>query len=94
MKRPRGQSNLRLPSRESVETKTTINTGELFNAGISASRWLPSARPAPKVISLSSGPSQTFSWEPECQMASSLAPIIVGLASLFFAVYVGRSIGG
>lgn len=75
-------------------TETTINTGELFNAGISASRWLPSACPAPKVISLSSGPSQTFSWEPECQMASSLAPIIVGLASLFFAVYVGRSIGG
>ncbi|HFT1822238.1 TPA: virulence factor TspB C-terminal domain-related protein [Pseudomonas aeruginosa] len=73
---------------------SSIDTGKLFSDGTSASRWLPAACPAPKVISLRLAPSQTFSWEPECQMATSLAPIIVGLASVFFAVYVGRSLGG
>ncbi len=73
---------------------SSIDTGKLFSDGTSASRWLPATCPAPKVISLRLAPSQAFSWEPECQMATSLAPIIVGLASVFFAVYVGRSLGG
>jgi hypothetical protein len=38
--------------------------------------------------------SVTVSWSFVCQYASSLGPLVVALASLFFAIYVGRAWGG
>lgn len=68
----------------------------LFSSAIGASRWLPAACPAPERGSLHSkgAGSVQLSWQPTCDFASGLGPFLVAGASIFFAVYVGRGIGG
>lgn len=71
-----------------------IDVGDLFS-GPSAARWLTASCPADRSIYLSlTGSSITFSWQFICDYASGLGNLLVALASLFFAVYVGRAFGG
>lgn len=71
-----------------------IDAADLFS-GPSAGRWLSPTCPADRVIHLATtGTSITFSWSFVCQYASGLGNLLVALASLFFAVYVGRAFGG
>ncbi len=71
-----------------------IDVSALFS-GPTAARWLPSSCPADRVVNLRSvNASVTVSWSFVCQYASSLGPLVVALASLFFAIYVGRAWGG
>lgn len=66
-----------------------------FFTGPSTARWLTASCPADRVINLATtGTSITFSWDFVCQYASGLGNLLVALASLFFAVYVGRAFGG
>ncbi|NMZ77622.1 hypothetical protein HBO32_31560 [Pseudomonas nitroreducens] len=68
----------------------------LFSSAIGSARWLPSSCPAPERAGLRTrgAGSVQLSWQPTCDFASSMAPVIVAMASLFFALYVGRGIGG
>lgn len=59
-----------------------------------STRFLPSGCPAPKSVSLSSGKSISIEFDLFCRFASGIAPVIVALALLFGALYVGRSFGG
>ena len=71
-----------------------IDAADLFS-GPSAGRWLSPTCPADRVIHLATtGTSITFSWSYVCQYADALGNLLVALASLFFAVYVGRAFGG
>lgn len=71
-----------------------VDVGDLFS-GPSAARWLTASCPADRSIYLSlTGSSITFSWQFICDYASGLGNLLVALASLFFAVYVGRAFGG
>lgn len=71
-----------------------IDAGSLFN-GPSASRWLSPSCPADRTVHLSlTNSSIVFSWQFVCDYASGLGNLLVALASLFFAVYVGRAWGG
>lgn len=71
-----------------------IDASSLFS-GPSAARWLSSSCPADRSIYLTlTDSSITFSWSFVCQYASALGNLLVALASLFFAVYVGRAFGG
>ena len=74
-------------------TTNEVSGAGLFSNGLNAPRWLPSACPAPKSISIK-GVSTSLSFEPACQFASALGPLFVALAGVFFAVYVGRALGG
>jgi hypothetical protein len=40
------------------------------------------------------GRSYTISWEPVCRFAKAIGPLIVMLASIFFAVSIGRALKG
>jgi len=71
-----------------------VDVSGIFTQATTAARWLPSNCPAPQNASLRSGVSISLTWQPQCDMATSLAPLIVALASIFFAVYVGRAFGG
>ena len=75
-----------------LETQT-IGLGNSFNEGANGSRWLSSGCPSPRSVSVL-GRSFSLSWEPVCNFASSLSYVIVAMAGLFFAVYVGRGLGG
>lgn len=66
----------------------------LFSSALGAARWLPATCPAPISKTLHSGPTVELSWQPTCDFAMGIAPVIVGGACLFFAIYVGRGIGG
>lgn len=68
----------------------------LFSSAIGAARWLPAACPAPERSGLRTrgAGSIQLSWQPTCDFATSIGPVIVAMASLFFALYVGRGIGG
>lgn len=68
-----------------------IDMSELFEEGTSAARWLPASCPQPRSIVIL-GRSYEYSWQPLCDFASALSPIIVALASLFFIIHVGRGI--
>lgn len=71
-----------------------IDASGLFS-GPSAGRWLSASCPADRSVYLSlTNSSITFSWQFVCQYASALGNLLVALASLFFAVYVGRAFGG
>ena len=71
-----------------------IDASSLFS-GPSAARWLSASCPADRSIYLTlTDSSITFSWSFVCQYASALGNLLVALASLFFAVYVGRAFGG
>lgn len=59
-----------------------------------STRFLPSSCPQPSTVALSSGQSLSFDYSPFCSFASGLAPVVVALALLFGAIYVGRAFGG
>ncbi|WP_445937618.1 virulence factor TspB C-terminal domain-related protein [Pseudomonas sp.] len=40
------------------------------------------------------GRSYSLSWEPVCRFATAMGPLIVALASIFFAVSIGRALKG
>ncbi|MBP8170683.1 MAG: hypothetical protein KAX90_00165 [Pseudomonas sp.] len=69
----------------------SIDVGELLEEGTSAARWLPSSCPQPRNIVIL-GRSYAFSWQPLCDFAAALGPIILALAALFFIVHVGRGV--
>lgn len=74
--------------------KSEIDAASLFS-GPSAARWLPSYCPTDRTLYLeTANASVTFSWSFICQYSTALSFLCVGLASLFFAVYVGRAFGG
>jgi len=70
-----------------------IPVSNLFNDAVNAGRWLASSCPAPKAMHVF-GKSIYLSWEPLCKFAEWMAPIIVLLASLFFAITVAKAIKG
>lgn len=73
-----------------LETETVQVPGLLEGS----TRFLPSSCPAPKHVSLSGGKSVSIDFDLFCRFASGIAPVIVALALLFGALYVGRSFGG
>ena len=80
------------PAFESEEDEE-INLGEMFSEG---TRFLPSSCPQAKSFSLTTNGGRTFSlsFEPLCQFASDLSYLIVAAAAVFYALYVGRAVGG
>jgi hypothetical protein len=72
-----------------------IDVAALFN-GPGQARFLPSTCPVAESfnLQLAGGKTFEFSYLPLCQFAIDLSYLIVVVASLFFAVYVGRSVGG
>lgn len=81
-------------AKEPYQVKSeSVSGSELFTAGLNAPRWMPQGCPVPKSISIK-GVSTSLSFEPACDFARGLGPLFVALASIFFAVYVGRAFGG
>jgi hypothetical protein len=76
-----------------AEEDEEINLGEMFSEG---TRFLPSSCPQAKSFSLTTNGGRTFSlsFEPLCQFASDLSYLIVAAAAVFYALYVGRAVGG
>ena len=70
-----------------------VGVSSLFTEALSQGRWLPSNCPAPRSINIM-GRSYSFEWQPLCHFAESIGPLIVALASIFFAVFIGRGIKG
>jgi len=73
--------------------ETNIPVSGLFSEALNKGRWLPQTCPAPQTINVM-GNTYSFSWEPVCRFATAMGPIIVALASIFFAVYIGRALKG
>lgn len=73
--------------------ENSVDTSSFFTDAINQGRWLSSGCPSPRTISVM-GTSVTFSWQPICDFAVAMAPIIVAMASLFFALFVFRGIKG
>ncbi|CAE6888940.1 conserved exported protein of unknown function [Pseudomonas marincola] len=59
-------------------------------------RFLPASCPAAETLSLKMGGGKTFalSYEPLCRAATDLSGLFVAVATIFAALYVGRSVGG
>lgn len=80
---------------EEFELKTDeVQTPSFVNQG---TRFLPSSGcPQDETLSLSSNGGHTYSlsYEPLCRVATDFSWLIVSFASLFAAIYVGRSFGG
>lgn len=78
------------------EEKYQLESEDVIVPGLlqGSTRFLPSSCPAPRQVSLSSGTNISIEFDLFCSFASSIAPIIVALALLFGALYVGRSFGG
>ena len=76
-----------------VEEGSETDVSSLFNTG---TRFLPASCPADSNFSLTTNGGRTFgiSYLPLCQLATDLGYLIVVAASLFFAIYVGRGVGG
>lgn len=71
-----------------------INAAGFFS-GPSSARWLSASCPPDRAYYLETTNSTVvFSWSYVCQYATNLGYLLVALASLFFAVYVGRAFGG
>lgn len=72
-----------------------VSVSSMFNDGLSDSRFLTASCPAPRsfYIGLASR-SYTWSYQPICDYATAISYIIIALASIFYAVYVGRAFGG
>ncbi|MGE8297146.1 MAG: virulence factor TspB C-terminal domain-related protein [Pseudomonas sp.] len=70
-----------------------VGVGSLFTEALNQGRWLPSTCPAARSINIM-GRSYSFEWQPLCHFAESIGPLIVALASIFFAVFIGRGIKG
>jgi len=68
-----------------------FDVSDFFDKALSKSRWMPtSCMPDDAFTAL--GKSLSLSWQPVCDMASYLAPLIVFVASMFFAVTVVKAI--
>lgn len=77
-----------------LDESETIDVSSFFNTN---GRFLPSSScPQAEQLNLSmvGGHSFQLSYEPLCRFASDLSYLIVVAASVFFAVYIGRSFGG
>jgi uncharacterized membrane protein YgcG len=76
-----------------AEEDEEIDLGQMFSEG---TRFLPSSCPQAKTFSLTTMGGRTFSlsFEPLCQFASDLSYLIVAAAAVFYALYVGRAVGG
>ena len=70
-----------------------VGVSTLFSDALREGRWLPSSCPASRSLTIL-GRSYSFEWEPLCRFAESIGPLIVALASIFFAVFIGRGIKG
>lgn len=72
-----------------------VDVSGLFGDAINT-RFFPSTCPPAESVSLNTAGGRTFefTYEPLCQLASDFSYLIVLAASIFFAVYVGRSMGG
>ena len=70
-----------------------VGVSSLFTEALSQGRWLPSNCPAARSINIM-GRAYSFEWQPLCHFAESIGPLIVALASIFFAVFIGRGIKG
>lgn len=70
-----------------------VDTGSMFSDALAQGRWLSGSCPAPRTVNVM-GTTLSFSWEPVCQFAISMGPLIVAMASLFFALYVFRGVKG
>lgn len=73
--------------------ETNISVSGIFNDALAQGRWLSSTCPVPRTLSVR-GKTISFSWEPLCDFATAIGPIIVALASLFFAIFVFRGVKG
>lgn len=71
----------------------TFNTATLFSDAINQGRWLSASCPSPRTLNVM-GQTITFSWEPVCQFAISIGPLIVAMSTLFFALFVFRGVKG
>jgi len=71
----------------------SLAVSSLFTEAVNKGRWLPQSCPSPQSFSVM-GRSYSFSWEPACRFAQAIGPLIVALASIFFAVSIGRGIKG
>jgi len=70
-----------------------IDVSNFFTDALNKGRWLPSSCPPPEFFTVM-GRSFSIQWEPLCRFASSIAPIIVAMASIFFAIFVSRGLKG
>ena len=73
--------------------ESSIPTSGLFTEALNKGRWLPQSCPAPQTVSVM-GRTYSISWEPLCRFATAMGPIVVALASIFFAVFIGRGLKG
>ncbi|MFV9657889.1 virulence factor TspB C-terminal domain-related protein [Pseudomonas sp. NY15366] len=71
----------------------SVAVSSLFTEAVNKGRWLPQSCPSPESFTVM-GRSYSFSWEPACRFAQAIGPLIVALASIFFAVSIGRGIKG
>ena len=70
-----------------------IGVSNLFNEAVNKGRWLPARCPSPERVSVM-GTTVTVEWTAICRFAEALGPILVILASIFFAVYIGKAVRG
>ena len=84
-----------------IESQLTDDKYQLENETVQvpgllqgSTRFLPSSCPPPKQVSLAGGHSVSVDFDLFCRFASGIAPVVVALALLFGALYVGRSFGG
>lgn len=88
-----GQVESTLSGPEYQLEEQDIAVSGLFNEALNRGRWLPQSCPAPQTFSVM-GRSYSLSWEPACRFALAIGPLIVALASIFFAVTIARGIKG
>ncbi|MFB4368023.1 MULTISPECIES: virulence factor TspB C-terminal domain-related protein [unclassified Pseudomonas] len=73
--------------------ESSIPVSGLFTEALNKGRWLPQSCPPPQSVSVM-GRTYSISWEPLCRFATAMGPIVVALASIFFAVFIGRGLKG
>lgn len=71
----------------------SIPVDTLFTDALNKGRWLPVTCPPPEVFTVM-GRVYSLSWEPVCRFAHAIGPILVALASIFFAVTIARGLKG
>lgn len=71
----------------------TLPVSGLFMEAMNKGRWLPHSCPAPERFTVM-GRQFEMSYELICRFATALGPLLVIMASIFFAVYVGRAFKG
>jgi len=68
-------------------TSEIFNVADFFDNALNKARWMPT-QCVPDDAFTALGVPLSLSWQPVCDMASYLAPLIVFVASMFFAVTV------